>query len=281
MAFRGGLGVWGLPAGGLRVASDEGGVVRAGFGLGGPTCDGAQAREVWCGRPAGLWPPGACPHPWSPVAWPRGRASDQVHVDDRVDWEASTAVCPASCHREKREAVTIPLGLQTPSRNPYPPTLHGHWPWEGFLKCPNASRRPATSDLSLGRGQGSTNRQPQATSPSGPLHVWAAEATQCGEGPRPRGHRHESRGEAEAGAPVLGVQGPGSMPWRPGSPYWSQGHPGLPEPCPGCLCQVSLGPSKAVQHLGLAPPAPAPLIPPLPVAPPGRLRMPSCPLAGL
>lgn len=37
----------GRPAGaGLRAASDEGRVVRAGFGLGRPVWDGAQAREV-------------------------------------------------------------------------------------------------------------------------------------------------------------------------------------------------------------------------------------------
>lgn len=217
----------GPAGGGLRAASDEGGVVRAGFGLGG---------EVWCGGPAGLWPPGAHPHPWSPAAWARGRASDQVHVDDRVDWEASAAVGPASWHTEKREAVTITPRPADPRRRPHPPALATG----GIPQMPKCIRRLATSDLSLGRGQGSADRQPQATSPSGPLHVHVAEvladATVWGRS-QAEGDMGMSRaGKAEAGAPVLGVQGPGSVPWHLGSPCSSQEYPGLPVPCPHPVC---------------------------------------------
>lgn len=101
-------GPQGWPAGtGQRAAaSDKGGMVRAGLGLGGPPGDGAWGGAGRRRGPAGPWPPGGRPHPRDAAGWPRWLASDSVHVHDCADWGASAASGPTCCHGEKREAIT-------------------------------------------------------------------------------------------------------------------------------------------------------------------------------
>lgn len=258
------------------------------LGLAGPPATGLRPGRsgagglLACGLRGPIHTPGALQP--GPGAEPVTKSTSMIVLTGRprLLW----ALPPVTGRRERLSPS--PLGLQTPRRSPHPPALHGHWPWDGFLKCPNASRRLATPDLSLGRGQGSADRQPQAPAPRGPLHVRVAEAladaTQCGEGPRPRGRRHESSEEGRGWGPSAGGAGPRFCARAPGEPLLVTGTPRAPCALPSSsLCQASPGPSKAVQHLGPAPPAPAPLIPPLPLAPPGRPAQPrtlNCPWRG-
>lgn len=141
---------------GLQLRSRARGCRRAGGRAG---CGQPQTKVAWCGLALGLAGPpvtglgpgrsgagvllacglrGPVHTPGAlkpgPGAEPATKSTSMIVLTGRP--RLLGALPPVTGRRERLSPS--PPGLQTPRRGPHPPALHGHWPWQGFLKCPQA-----------------------------------------------------------------------------------------------------------------------------------------------